>query len=119
MRLMQRHDRSYVTRVIKETRALVNSRHAIHTKIALIESAIMEEADKIQSLENLIEGAPPTRQVRLQKAIELRKRALGHYRCTVKSLLLKEQRSLGLRMLPSFLGESSGQGEIQFMEFSS
>ena len=119
MRLIQRRDRSYVTRVIKETRSLVNSRHPIHTKIALIESAIMEENDKIRSLEVLIKGAPTTRQVRLQKVIELRKRALGHYRCTVKSLLLKEQRSLALRRLPSLLGESTGQGEIQFMEFSS
>ena len=129
MRLLHRAERSYVGRIIKDTRLLVNSNHAVHTKIALIESAIAEESDRIVALEYQLHGAEPALQSRLQKVIELRRRALGHYRSTVKALLLREKRSMALRRLPTFLSggpptreqgrEAPGPGDHPFMEFSS
>lgn len=129
MRLLHRGERSYVARIIKETRVLVNSNHALHTKIALIESAIAEEIERIAELERQLPGSNPARHARIHKALELRKRALGHYRCTQKALLLKDQRSMSLRRLPSFIAggpptierarEASSPGDYPFMEFSS
>lgn len=47
MRLMNRGSESFVGRVVKETRALVNSSHHVHTKVALLESAIADELEHI------------------------------------------------------------------------
>lgn len=126
MRLNYRSELSYVGRVIKETRVLVNCGHALHTKIALLESAIAEEQKRIALLETQITGASPARQARVNKMLELRRRALGHYRCTVKALLAKERRSIAFRNLPLLLGapatttfEAQTAGDPPFMEFSS
>lgn len=129
MRLMNRGSESFVGRVVKETRALVNSSHHVHTKVALLESAIADELEHIGILQSQLPGATPNRQARLLKILDLRKRALAHYRCTVKALLLRDQRSLALRRLPSFLAggpptstrarEAPQPGDYPFMEFSS
>src|SRR5262249_22992846 len=129
MRLSYFGERSYVARIIRETRVLVNSNHLLHTKVALLESAIAEETHRIEEIERQLPGPDPARQERLRRILELRRRALGHYRCTVKGLLLREQRSMAMRRLPSFLGggsplsdrarEAPAPGDHPFMEFSS
>ena len=118
MRALTWPDSSYETHIVKETRALVESSRPIHTKVALLESAIADEERHVALLEHGYAIADERRRTRLQTAIDLRRRAIAHFRITVKSLVLQNE---GAEALSKYSCVTPGEvtAEIPFMEYSS
>ena len=113
-------DSSYESHVVTETRLLVESSHPIHTKVALLESAIANEERHVLVLEQGLAIADEKRRTRLQTALELRRRAIAHFRMTAKSLVVQSEGEGGLGRYHTVAnGHQAADGELQFMEYSS
>ncbi len=120
MRSLRWLDGSYESHVTLETRALVESTHPIHTKIALIEAAIADEAKHIGVLENQLAIADERRRERLLSVIGLRRRAVAYLRMTVKSLVVQSEGSDGMHRYCAIANEPECASDgITFMEYSS
>lgn len=111
---------SYESRVVKETRSLVESHLPIHKKVALLESAIADEERHVTALQQNVPLADERRRTRLQTAIDLRRRAIAHFRMTVKSLMVQSE---GPEAMSKYGVVANGQrentGDFPFMEYSS
>lgn len=113
-------DDSFESHVVQETRALINSHHPIHTKVALLETAIEDEERQIADLEEQMLLATEHRRARILRIIEWRRRAIGHFRVTVKSLVVQIRGSESLHTYAiRTVGQDDTGGGFPFMEYSS
>ncbi len=120
MRALIWPDSSYDHRVILETRALVESDLPIHSKVALLEMAIVDEESHVALLEEAFALADEKRRTRLQGVIDLRKRACAHFRMTVKSLAIQSEGAEGLQRYSAVAnGHAEADEGVPFMEYSS
>lgn len=120
MRALAWPDSSYESHVVNETRALVESGHPIHTKVALLEAAIADEECHVAMLEQALALADDKRRNRLQTAIDLRRRAVVHMRMTVKALIVQSEGQEGFDKYHAIQNSHiEVDGELKFMEYSS
>lgn len=132
MRLLEKVERSFVAKIVEDTRELMLSPKPIFVKVALLQLQAARQGQRIEDLRRLqirmgLDGAKKST---VQELIEIRAKVMGYLRATAKFLVHTENHPNTLRQPPSLyvmpywqpVGNPMSQpenSEYPFMEYSS
>lgn len=125
MRYLHSVERSFVTKLVEKTRALLASSGPTALKVAVLKHWAQRQSERAEKLEARLSGAGPDRPRRIA---DMRRRAAGYLRATAKFITHRQEHPMTLREPPLFFADPDwgarqrGQDEDdppQFMEFSS
>ncbi|HMS55882.1 MAG TPA: hypothetical protein PKA27_10820 [Fimbriimonadaceae bacterium] len=125
-------ERSFVTKIVDETRSLVRSEKPVHEKIARLQFAAAEQAKRISRLRSTVKEnpEPSLKRNRVERLIEARERAMAYFRATAKYLTIRSRPPKSLVQMPRFFAAPTWErrmevshptppSEYPFMEYSS
>jgi len=132
MRLVEKVERSFIAKVVDDTRALVESTKPVFTKVAMLQLQAARQGHRIEGLQRLQMrmGMDRARKSRVEELIELRAKVMGYFRATARFLVHLDRHPNTLRQPPSLyampywnpasaLQVQPEDPEYPFMEYSS
>lgn len=132
MRLLEKVERSFIAKMVEETRDLMDSTKPVFVKVAWLQLQAARQGQRIEGLRRLQirMGLDDIRKSKVQELIELRAKVMGYLRATAKFLVHAESHPNTLRQPPSLyampywqpvasLSTQPEHPEYPFMEYSS
>lgn len=132
MRLLRQLELSFVSKLVKDTRQLIQGQKSVSEKVAKLNARAARHAERAEELKRLQQEAntEPGRQEKLGVIIALREKAVGYLRATARFVSDKEVHPGTIRQMPRLFAiptwdrkdetpKEPEKQEFPFMEFSS